>query len=130
MNRDTKILIVDDFASVRTIIKGIFNRLGYETLFEADSGKSALPILKRENIGFVVTDWMMPELTGIELLRIIRQYSAASELPVLMVTAETGAEKYAEAVRAGANGIVYKPFTPDQLEQKFLELSEQMESAA
>ena len=102
MDKNTKILIVDDFPTVRNIIKSVLNHLGYESLLEAEDGNSALPILRRENIGFVVTDWKMPGMEGIDLLKIIRQYSNHTELPVLMVTAEISSLKVPFATAAWA----------------------------
>ena len=130
MDKNTKILVVDDFPTVRNIIKSVLNHLGYESLLEAEDGNSALPILRRENVGFVITDWKMPGMEGIDLLKIIRQYSNHIELPVLMVTAESGEEQYREAVNAGANSILSKPFTPKQLEASIRDVFSQLEAAA
>ena len=130
MDKNTKILIVDDFPTVRNIIKSVLNHLGYESLLEAEDGNSALPILRRENIGFVVTDWKMPGMEGIDLLKIIRQYSNHTELPVLMVTAESEDAQKREALNAGANAILFKPFTPKQLERSILDVFSQLEAAA
>jgi two-component system, chemotaxis family, chemotaxis protein CheY len=113
-----KVLIVDDFATMRKIVRNILKQIGFENITEAEDGNNALQILKHETIGLVVTDWNMPNMTGLDLLRNIRQDSKTANLPVLMVTAEGLKENVLEAVKAGVNNYVVKPFTAEVLQEK------------
>ena len=113
-----KILVVDDFSTMRRIIKNLLNDLGFMNIVEADDGNTALPILKKGGIDFLVTDWNMPGMTGIELLKQVRADDKLSTLPVLMVTAEQKREQIVEAAEAGVNGYIVKPFTAQTLKEK------------
>ena len=113
-----KFLVVDDFSTMRRIIKNFLTDLGYNNVAEADDGKTALPILKAGNIDFLITDWNMPGMPGLELLREVRNDPATKKLPVLMVTAEAKREQIVEAAQAGVNGYVVKPFTAQTLKEK------------
>jgi two-component system chemotaxis response regulator CheY len=113
-----KFLVVDDFATMRRIVRGLLKELGFNNVDEAEDGVVALTMLKRESFDFVVSDWNMPNMTGIELLRAIRADAALSNLPVLMVTAEAKKENIIEAAKAGASGYVVKPFTAATLDEK------------
>lgn len=113
-----KVLVVDDFATMRKIVRNILKQIGFENITEAEDGNNALQILKNENIGLVVTDWNMPNMTGLDLLRTIRQDTKTANLPVLMVTAEGLKENVLEAVKAGVNNYVVKPFTAEVLQEK------------
>ncbi len=113
-----KILIVDDFSTMRRIIKNLLNDLGFMNIVEADDGNTALPVLKKGGIDFLVTDWNMPGMTGIELLRLVRADDKLNSLPVLMVTAEQKREQIVEAAEAGVNGYIVKPFTAVTLKEK------------
>lgn len=113
-----KILIVDDFSTMRRIIKNLLRDLGFTNTVEADDGLTALPILKAGGIDFLVTDWNMPGMQGIDLLKEVRANDALSSIPVLMVTAETKREQIIEAAQAGVNGYVVKPFTAGTLKEK------------
>lgn len=113
-----KVLVVDDFATMRKIIRNILKQIGFEHIVEAEDGHAALQVLKNEEVGLVVTDWNMPNLTGIELLRQIRQNPNTAKVPVLMVTAEGLKENVLEAVKAGVNNYVVKPFTAEVFQEK------------
>ena len=113
-----KILIVDDFSTMRRIIKNLLRDLGFTNTHEADDGTSALPMLQGGSFDLLITDWNMPGMQGIELLKTVRADEALSSLPVLMVTAESKREQIVEAAQAGVNGYVVKPFTAGTLEQK------------
>ena len=118
MNKNMKILVVDDFSTMRRIIKNLLRDLGFTNTQEADDGTTALPMLQSGNFDFLITDWNMPGMQGIELLKTVRADAALSSLPVLMVTAESKREQIVEAAQAGVNGYVVKPFTAGTLEQK------------
>jgi two-component system chemotaxis response regulator CheY len=113
-----KILVVDDFQTMRRIVKGVLKELGFTNIVEADNGVSALEVLKEEKVDFIVSDWNMPEMTGIELLKTVRASEAWKDLPFLMVTAEGKSEQVLEAVKNRVNNYVIKPFTPATLEEK------------
>lgn len=114
-----KILVVDDFSTMRRIVRNLLKELGFANVHEAEDGVDALNKLRGEkNYEFVVSDWNMPNMTGIELLRNIRADAALKHLPVLMVTAEAKRENIIEAAQAGASGYVVKPFTAATLDEK------------
>jgi two-component system chemotaxis response regulator CheY len=113
-----KILIVDDFSTMRRIIKNLLRDLGYNNTAEADDGKTALPMLKTGEFQFLVTDWNMPGMQGIDLLKAVRADETIKTLPVLMVTAEQKREQIVAAAEAGVNGYIVKPFTAATLKEK------------
>lgn len=114
-----KILVVDDFSTMRRIVRNLLKELGFTNIHEAEDGMEALNKLRGEkNFEFVVSDWNMPNMTGIELLRAIRADASLKHLPVLMVTAEAKRENIIEAAQAGASGYVVKPFTAATLDEK------------
>lgn len=117
-DKNLKILIVDDFSTMRRIVRNLLKELGFTNADEAEDGVVALQKLKGGNFQFVVSDWNMPNMTGIELLRAIRADAELKHLPVLMVTAEAKKENIIEAAQAGASGYVVKPFTAATLEEK------------
>ena len=117
-NPRMKILIVDELATMRRIIKNLLRSLGFNNTQEADDGLTALTMLKKIDFDFVITDWNMPGLTGIDLLKRIRADDELKNLPVLMVTAEATREQILEAAQAGANGYIVKPFTAAVLRDK------------
>ncbi|MFK3776148.1 chemotaxis response regulator CheY [Pseudomonas xanthosomatis] len=121
-----KILIVDDFSTMRRIIKNLLRDLGFTNVKEADDGNTALPMLNSENFDFLVTDWNMPGMTGIDLLRAVRADERLKHLPVLMVTAEAKREQIIEAAQAGVNGYVVKPFTAQALKEKIEKIFERV----
>ncbi len=117
-NQNMKILVVDDFATMRRIIKNILKQLGYANADEADDGVSALVKLRGSKFDFVITDWNMPNMSGLELVKEIRKDEALKGLPILMVTAEALKENIIEAVKAGVSNYVVKPFTPEVMKEK------------
>lgn len=121
-----KILVVDDFSTMRRIIKNLLRELGLNNVVEADDGQTALPKLQAGGIDFLVTDWNMPGMTGIELLREVRADPALANLPVLMVTAEAKKEQIVEAAQAGVNGYIIKPFTAQTLSEKIDKIFERV----
>lgn len=128
MNKDMKILVVDDFSTMRRIIKNLLRDLGFTNADEADDGSSALPMLKTGKYDFLVTDWNMPGMTGIDLLRHIRADESLKNLPVLMVTAEAKRDQIVAAAQAGVNGYVVKPFTAAVLKEKIEKIFERIDS--
>ncbi|PCS22004.1 chemotaxis response regulator CheY [Candidatus Enterovibrio escicola] len=121
-----KILIVDDFSTMRRIVKNLLRDLGFSNTVEADDGLTALPILKKGGIDFVVTDWNMPGMQGIDLLKNIRADDSLKHLPVLMITAEAKREQIVEAAQAGVNGYIVKPFTATTLKEKIDKIFQRM----
>ena len=121
-----KILVVDDFSTMRRIIKNLLRDLGFTNIHEADDGTTALPLLKSGNFDFLVSDWNMPGMTGIDLLRAVRADPSLKTLPVLMVTAESKREQIIEAAQAGVNGYVVKPFTAATLSEKLNKIFERI----
>ena len=121
-----KILIVDDFSTMRRIIKNLLRDLGFNNTAEADDGSTALPILQAGGIDFLVTDWNMPGMSGLELLQNVRSDPALAKLPVLMVTAEAKREQIILAAQAGVNGYVVKPFTAAVLKEKIEKIFERI----
>ncbi len=123
-----KILIVDDFSTMRRIIKNLLRDLGFNNTTEADDGLTALPILQAGGIDFLVTDWNMPGMQGIDLLKAVRADEKLSTIPVLMVTAETKREQIIVAAQAGVNGYVVKPFTAATLKEKIDKIFERIDA--
>ena len=123
-----KILIVDDFSTMRRIIKNLLRDLGFNNTSEADDGLTALPMLQSGNFDFLVTDWNMPGMQGIDLLKAVRADERLCKLPVLMVTAEAKREQIVEAAQAGVNGYIVKPFTAGTLKEKIDKIFERIEA--
>jgi two-component system, chemotaxis family, chemotaxis protein CheY len=113
-----RFLVVDDFSTMRRIIKNFLTDLGYTNITEADDGKTALPVLKSGVVDFLITDWNMPGMPGLELLKQVRSDPVTKKIPVLLVTAEAKREQIVEAAQAGVNGYVVKPFTAQTLKEK------------
>lgn len=130
MSKDIKILIVDDFSTMRRIIKNLLRDLGYNNTHEADDGTTALPMLKNAKFDFLVTDWNMPGMQGIDLLKAVRGDPKLAGLPVLMVTAESKRDQIVEAARVGVNGYIVKPFTAQTLEEKIDKIFERIAATA
>jgi len=122
-----KILIVDDFSTMRRIIKNLLRDLGFTNTTDADDGTTALPMLQSGSFDFLVTDWNMPGMTGIDLLKAVRADPKLASLPVLMVTAEQKREQIIEAAQAGVNGYIVKPFTAITLKEKIDKIFERIE---
>ena len=125
-----KILIVDDFSTMRRIIKNLLRDLGFNNTAEADDGKTALPMLKTGEFQFLVTDWNMPGMQGIDLLKAVRSEENLKTLPVLMVTAEQKREQIVAAAEAGVSGYIVKPFTAATLKEKIDKIFARIESGA
>ncbi len=128
LDKNMKILIVDDFSTMRRIIKNLLRDLGFTNTVEADDGTTALPILQAGSIDFLVTDWNMPGMTGIELLRAVRADDKLKTIPVLMVTAEAKRDQIISAAQAGVNGYVVKPFTAVALKEKIEKIFERIDA--
>ena len=118
MNPNHRFLVVDDFAPMREIIRKVLQEIGYEHIQEANDGAAALPLLQASPFDMLITDWNMPRLPGIELLRAVRAEPKLARLPVLMVTAEVKREQIIAATQAGVNGYIIKPFTAQALTAK------------
>lgn len=125
-----KILVVDDFSTMRRIIRNLLRDLGFNNTAEADDGTTALPMLKNGDYDFLVTDWNMPGMQGIDLLKAVRADAKLKALPVLMVTAEAKKDQIVAAAQAGVNGYVVKPFTAQTLKEKIDKIFERLEGAA
>ena len=126
LDKNMKILVVDDFSTMRRIIKNLLKDLGFANIQEADDGNTALPMLQQGDFDFVVTDWNMPGMQGIDLLRAIRADANLKHIPVLMVTAEAKKEQIVAAAQAGVNGYVIKPFTAATLEGKLIKIFDRL----
>lgn len=122
----TRFLVVDDFSTMRRIVRNLLKELGFVNVQEAEDGVQALVKLRADTFDFVVSDWNMPNMTGIELLRTIRADAKLKHLPVLMVTAEAKRENIVEAAQAGASGYVVKPFTAATLDEKLKKIFQNM----
>lgn len=118
INPDIKILVVDDFATMRRIVKNILTQLGFKEIIEADDGTTALDILKKEKVDLIISDWNMPKMTGLDLLKEVRADSAMAGTPFIMVTAEAQQDNIILAVKAKVNQYIVKPFTADTLGEK------------
>jgi len=129
LDKNMKILIVDDFSTMRRIIKNLLRDLGFTNTAEADDGNTALPILQKGGFDFLITDWNMPGMTGIDLLAAVRSDPQLAELPVLMVTAEAKRDQIIAAAQAGVNGYIVKPFTAMTLKEKIEKIFERLGSS-
>lgn len=118
MSQSLRFLVVDDYATMRRIVRNFLNDLGYTSVREAEDGAGALPPLRSGEIDFLITDWNMPGMSGLELLKTVRADPALAKLPVLLLTAEAKREQIIEAAQAGVNGYVLKPFTAQTLKDK------------
>ncbi|MBW1715328.1 MAG: chemotaxis response regulator CheY [Deltaproteobacteria bacterium] len=118
MDLNMKVLVVDDFATMRRIVKNVLKQIGFTNIKEADDGKSALKELKEDKFDLILCDWNMPGMPGIELLNKVRSDDELKDIPFVMVTAEAKKENILEAVKAGANNYVVKPFTAETVGEK------------
>lgn len=130
MSKDMKFLVVDDFSTMRRIVKNLLNDLGYANVAEADDGQTAWPMLQAGGFDFLVTDWNMPGMPGLDLLKAVRADPRLAKMPVLMLTAEAKREQIIEAAQAGVSGYVIKPFTAITLKEKIDKILEQRAGAA
>ncbi len=117
-----KVLVVDDMVTMRRIVKNILKQLGFGNVDEAENGQEALQKLRADTFGFVVSDWNMPVMTGIDMLRAIRADEKLKALPVLMVTAEAQQSNLIEAVQAGVSNYIVKPFTAETMQEKIAKI--------
>ena len=118
LDKNMKILVVDDFSTMRRIVKNILRQLNFVNIIESDDGSTALEVLQREKIDLVISDWNMPKMTGLELLKVLKADDALKHIPFLMVTAEAQQENIIEAVKSGVSNYIVKPFTAATLSQK------------
>jgi len=118
MEKNSKILIVDDFATMRKVIRNLLKQVGYENIVEAEDGVMALKELKSQKIDFIISDWNMPNMTGFELLKAVRGDKELGKTPFLMVTAESLQDNVVQAVKAGVDNYIVKPFTAEVLNEK------------
>ena len=130
MNKNKKILIVDDFSTMRRIIKNLLRDLGFNNTHEADDGNTALPMLRAGGFDFLITDWNMPGMQGIDLLRAVRADPQMKAMPVLLVTAEARRDQIVLAAEAGVNGYIVKPFTAQTLKEKIEKIFERLGATA
>jgi two-component system, chemotaxis family, chemotaxis protein CheY len=121
-----KVLVVDDFSTMRRIVKNLLRDLGFTNIQEADDGSTALPMLQGGEFDFVVTDWNMPGMQGIDLLKAIRADEKLAHIPVLLITAEAKKEQIVMAAQAGVNGYIVKPFTAATLKEKLDKIFERL----
>jgi two-component system chemotaxis response regulator CheY len=118
MDLNMKVMIVDDFATMRRILRNILKQIGFKNIIEADDGKNALKELKKEKVDLIMCDWNMPEMPGIELLKSIRSDDELKDIPFVMVTAEAQKDNIIEAVKSGVSNYVVKPFTAETITEK------------
>jgi two-component system, chemotaxis family, chemotaxis protein CheY len=112
-----KVLVVDDFATMRKIIKNVLKQINIENVLEAENGKHALTVLKNDNVDLIISDWIMPEMTGIEFLKACKADETIRKIPFIMVTAEAQKDNIMEAIKSGVDNYIVKPFTPDKLRE-------------
>jgi two-component system chemotaxis response regulator CheY len=129
MNKNLKFLIVDDYSTMRRVVKNQLHELGYANVAEADDGSTALPQLQAGDVDFLITDWNMPGMHGLDLLKAVREHEKLAHLPVLMLTAEARREQIVTAVQAGVDGYVIKPFTAVTLKDKIDKILESRTAA-
>lgn len=113
-----KVLVVDDFATMRRIVKDVLKQLGFDNIVEAGDGSAALDVLKKEKVDLIVSDWNMPKMTGLELLKAVRADDNLKGIPFVMVTAEGQKDNVIEAVKVGVSNYIVKPFTPGTFGEK------------
>ena len=125
-DQSMKILVVDDFSTMRRIVKNVLKQLGYHNIEEAENGEHAYSLLQGGGFDFVVSDWNMPVMDGLNLLKKIRQDPQLKDLPFLMVTAETEKEKVIAAIKAGVNNYIVKPFNAQTMKEKIDKIFEKI----
>lgn len=118
MDLNMKVLVVDDYAAMRRIVKNVLKQIGFRNIVEADDGSTALAVLKKEKIGLIISDWNMPKMTGLELLKAVRTDDSLKNTLFVMVTAEAQKSAVLEAVQAGVSNYVVKPFTAETIKEK------------
>lgn len=130
INRDMKILVVDDFSTMRRIVKNLLKELGFSHFDEADDGSSAWPMVQTGKYDFIVSDWNMPEMTGLQLLKNVRADEKLKDTPFLLITAEAKRSQILEAAQAGVDGYIVKPFTAATLNEKIQKIFERVAQRA
>ncbi|MFH1081620.1 MAG: chemotaxis response regulator CheY [Pseudomonadota bacterium] len=126
MDQHIKILVVDDFATMRKVVRNLLKQVGYENIVEAEDGVTALKALKSQKIDFIISDWNMPNMTGLELLKAVRADEDLNATPFLMVTAEALQDNVIAAVKAGVSNYIVKPFTAEVLNEKIKKIIEKL----
>lgn len=121
-NKDLTVLVVDDFSTMRRIVRNILRELDFKNILEADDGTSALEVLRAQKVDLIVSDWNMPKMTGLELLKSVRSTEQTKDIPFLMVTAEAQKENIVEAVKARVSNYIIKPFTAVTLSEKLTKI--------
>ena len=122
MDLTMKVLVVDDFATMRRIIKNVLKQIGFTNILEADDGTTALGILKDNKVDLIISDWNMPKMSGLDLLRKVRTENDTKNVPFVMVTAEAQKENVLQAVQAGVSNYIVKPFTADAVKEKLKQI--------
>jgi two-component system chemotaxis response regulator CheY len=122
MYSDMKVLVVDNSAPMRRAIRGIFSQIGFNKIILAGDGSEALQKLGKERAGLIVSDWDMPKMNGLELLKAVRGDEGLKDIPFIMITAEVGKENVLEAVKAGVSSYITRPFTFDTVSKKLKKL--------
>lgn len=127
-DKNMKVLVVDDFSTMRRIVKNLLRQNGYTNIEEAEDGEQAYSKLQGGGFGFVVSDWNMPNMDGLELLKKVRSDPSLKDLPVLMVTAEAEKDKVITAIQAGVNNYIVKPFSGEVLKEKMDKIIEKLQA--
>ena len=122
MDLNMNVLVVDDFATMRRIIKNVLKQIGFTKILEADDGTTALAVLKKNEVDLIISDWNMPKMTGLDLLKKVRGEESTKKIPFLMVTAEAQKDNVLQAVQAGVSNYVVKPFTADAIKEKLTQV--------
>ena len=118
MDLNMKVLVVDDFATMRRIVKNVLKQIGFTKIVEANDGSTALAVLKKDEVGLIISDWNMPKVSGLDLLKTVRSDESMKDMPFLMVTAEAQKDSVVQAVQAGVSNYIVKPFTPEAIKEK------------
>ena len=122
MDPGMKVLVVDDFAAMRRILKNVFGQIGLSNIIEADDGTTALDVLKDNKVDLIVSDWNMPKMSGLDLLKNVRSNESTKDTPFLMVTASSQKDDVLEAIQAGVSNYIVKPFTADTVKEKLTKI--------
>ena len=122
MDLNMKVLIVDDFSTMRKILRNVLKQMGFTNMIEADNGKTALKVLKKESFDLILCDWNMPEMSGLELLKKVRSDDDLKSIPFIMATAEAQQDNILEAVKAGVTNYIVKPFTAETVKEKLTKI--------
>jgi two-component system chemotaxis response regulator CheY len=122
MDLKMKVLVVDDFATMRRIIKNVLKQIGFINILEADDGTAALGVLKENKVDLIISDWNMPKMNGLDLLKTVRKEEATKKVPFVMVTAEAQKDNVLQAVQAGVSNYIVKPFTADAVKEKLTKI--------